>query len=411
MTGLQPTPVGPVRLYGPQLQNDPIGLYTQIRQQYGPVAPVLLDGDVAAWYVCGYREVEQVATDSQLFARDTRRWKAWDRIPDNWPLLAYVVYNPSVMFTEGPEHRRRAGAISDALGAVDQIELAAQCERIADRLIDGFVGGGEADLMVQYAEQIPLRATATMFGMPEAGAAGLVRDITISVDSSDPDSIDAYDRVQDVVQRLVEDKRRFPGPDVPSRLLQHPADLADQEIVLDLLVILSIAHQPTTNWIGNTIRLMLTDARFAATLSGGRASAGQALDEVLWQDTPTQNSIPRVATRDTHLGGQRIRAGDLIVLGLAGANADPRVCPDGDGAVGNRAQMSFSHGEHACPYPAPELAQVIAETSVEVLLDRLPDLTLAVPAGSLEWRSSVWVRGLTSLPVTFTPAPRRDRDG
>jgi cytochrome P450 len=194
-------------------------------------------------------------------------------------------------------------------------------------------------------------------------------------------------------------------------LLQHPADLADQEIVLDLLVILSIAHQPTTNWIGNTIRLMLTDARFAATLSGGRASAGQALDEVLWQDTPTQNSIPRVATRDTHLGGQRIRAGDLIVLGLAGANADPRVCPDGDGAVGNRAQMSFSHGEHACPYPAPELAQVIAETSVEVLLDRLPDLTLAVPAGSLEWRSSVWVRGLTSLPVTFTPAPRRDRDG
>src|SRR5207302_180620 len=80
-----------------------------------------------------------------------------------------------------------------------------------------------------------------------------------------------------------------------------------------------------------------------------------------------------------------------------------------DGAAGNRAQMSFSHGEHGCPYPAPELAEVIAKTSIEVLLDRLPDLTLAVPAGSLEWRPSVWVRGLTSLPVTFTPVPRRAR--
>lgn len=407
MTEMHPAPAGPVRLYGPQFQNDPAGLYRQIRQRYGPVAPVLLEGDIPAWFVCGYREVDQVATDSQLFTRDNQRWHAWDRIPDDWPLFAYVVDNPTVTFIEGPAHRRRAGAISDALAAVDQLELAAQCETIADQLIDEFASSGEADLMAQYAEQIPLRATAAMFGMSTADATGLVRDIAVSVDSAGEDSMDAYERVRDAMQLLVEDRRRFPCPDVPSRLLEHPADLADQEVALDLLVILSLAHQPTSNWIGNTIRLMLTDARFATTLSGGRASAGQALDEVLWQDTPTQNSIPRIATHDTHLGGQRIRAGDLLVLGLAAANADPRVRPGADGAVGNRAQMSFSHGEHSCPYPAPELAEVIAKTSVEVLLDRLPDLMLAVPAGSLVWRPSVWVRGLTSLPVTFTPVPGR----
>ena len=411
MTGPQPTPAGPVRLYGPQFQNDPAGVYRQIRQQYGPVAPVLLEGDIPAWFVSGYREVNQAATDSQLFTRGNQRWNAWDRIPGDWPLFAYVVDNPSVMFIEGPQHRQRAGAISDALAAVDQFELAAQCEQIADQLIDEFAGSGEADLMTQYAEQVPLRAAATMFGMPGADAAGLVRDITVSVDSAGEASMDAYERVHDAMQRLVEDKRRFPGADVPSRLLEHPAGLADQEVVLDLLVVLSIAHQPTSNWIGNSVRLMLTDASFATTLSGGRASAGQALDEVLWQDTPTQNSIPRVATRDTYLGGQRIRAGNLLILGLAAANADPRVSPGGEGAAGNRAQMSFSHGEHGCPYPAPELAEVIAKTSVEVLLDRLPDLTLAVPAGSLQWRPSVWVRGLTSLPVTFTPVPRRNRAG
>jgi cytochrome P450 len=411
MSGVQPTPAGPVRLYGPQFRDNPAGLYRQIREQFGPVAPVLLDGDIPAWFVCGYREVDQVATDSQLFTRDNQRWNAWDRIPDDWPLFAYVVDSPSVMFTEGPAQRQRAGAISDALAAVDQFELAVQCEQIADQLIDEFAGAGEADLMAQYAEQLPLRATAAMFGMSAAEATGLVRDLAVSVDSAGEDSMDAYERVHDAMQRLVEDRRRVPGPDVPSRLLEHPADLADQEIVLDLLVILSIAHQPTSNWIGNSVRLMLTDARFATALSGGRASAGQALDEVLWEDTPTQNSIPRIATRDTYLGGQRIRAGDLLVLGLAAANADPRVRPGADRPVGNRAQMSFGHGEHGCPYPAPELAEVIARTSVEVLLDRLPDLTLAVPAGSLGWRPSVWVRGLTSLPVTFTPVPRRGRAG
>jgi cytochrome P450 len=403
MTDPATATAGLARLYGPRFQRDPATLYADIRRGYGPVAPVLLEGDVPAWFVCGYRELHQVTTDAQLFARDTRRWNAWDRIPDGWPLLAHVVYNRSVMFTEGPEHRRRATAISDALAEVDQFDLGAHCERIADQLIDKFAGSGEAELMSQYAERIPLRAAAMMCGMPEADTPGLVADLVASLDSTGADSMEAFDRVQETMRLLVEDKRESPDSDVPSRLLADPANLSGEEIRLDLLVVLTAAHQHTTNWIGNTIRLMLTDDRFATSLAGGRASVGDALNEVLWHDTPTQNYIGRIATRDTRLGGQRIRTGDLLVLGLAAANADPHVQAADPGAGGNRAQMSFGHGEHGCPYPAPELAETIAKTSIEVLLDRLPDLTLAMPPDALEWRSSVWMRGLTRLPVTFTP--------
>jgi cytochrome P450 len=214
----------------------------------------------------------------------------------------------------------------------------------------------------------------------------------------------AQARMQEAVQDLVDHKRQYPGQDVPSHLLADTASLTGEEIVVDLLLVLLFSHQQTTNWIGNTIRLMLTDARFAITLSGGRASVGDALNEVLWHDTPTQNYIGRIATRDTSLGGQRIRTGDLMVLGLAAANTDPQVRPADGGAGGNRAMMSFGHGEHGCPYPAPELAEIIAKTSVEVLIDRLPDLVLAVPADQLEWRTSVLTRALTRLPVTFTPS-------
>ena len=394
---------GRVRLYGQQFHTDPASLYLAIRQRFGPVAPVLLDGDLPAWLVTGYREMHQVTTDNVLFARDTRRWNQWANVPSDWPLLPYVMHNPSVMFTELGEHQRRAGAIGDALSAVDQFELRAHCEKIADRLIDAFAGTGEADLIAQFANQIPLLAVAKMYGMSEAETPQLVRDVAMSLDVG-PEALPAYLRVQESMGRLVASKRATPGNDVPSQLITHKAGLSTEEIVQDLLVVTAAAQQPTANWIGNTIRLMLTDSRFAMTLTGGRGSVGQALNEVLWHDTPTQNFIGRFATRDTQLAGQRIRTGDMLVLGLAAANADPHVRPDlAAGSLGNHAHMSFGNGEHGCPYPAPEVAELIARSTVEVLLDRLPDLALAVPEEALVWQRSVWMRGLESLPVTFTP--------
>jgi cytochrome P450 len=399
MTGVVPR-ADAVPLYGPRYQHDPAAVYEEIRGKHGPVAPVLLEGDVPAWFVCGYRELHQVTTDSQLFARDTRRWNGWENVSEDWALLPRMLHNPSVMFTEGPEHQNRAGALSDALVSIDQFELATQCERIADQMIDRFAGAGEAELMSEYASWIPLRAAAMICGMPEAAARALVGDVMAAIGMSSGESqMAVLAQMQEALQQLVDHKRVNPGADVPSRLLADPANLGDEQIVADLLVVLMQAHQQTTNWIGNTVALMLTDERFAITLSGGRASVGDALGEVLWHDTPSQNYLGRIATRDTRLGGQRIRTGDLIVLGLAAANADPQVRP-AEGTAGNRAMMSFGHGEHGCPYPAPELAEIIAKTSIEVLIDRLPDLVLSAP---LEWRPSVWARGLTRLPVTFTP--------
>jgi hypothetical protein len=50
------------------------------------------------------------------------------------------------------------------------------------------------------------------------------------------------------------------------------------------------------------------------------------------------------------------------------------------------------------------VAQVVARTAVEVLLDRLPDLALAVPAEQLACQPLVIIRRLGALPVAFTPA-------
>ncbi|PJE98309.1 cytochrome [Streptomyces carminius] len=396
-----------VALSGLQYQQTPFELYRELRRKHGAVAPVLLDGGIPAWLALGYAEVSYVTSHDELFARDSRRWNQWPNIPADWPLLPYVGYQPSVLFTEGAEHQRRAGVISDALEGVDQLELSQHCQRIADQLVDRFAGSGQAELMSSYAHALPMRAAVQMCGMPLDGAdtEALVEDLRMSLDAAEGDDpVAAYVRVQERIQQLVADKRRSPGPDVTSRMIASPAGLADEEIVQDLISVIAAAQQPTGNWIGNTLRLLLTDDRFALNVSGGRVSVGQALNEVLWLDTPTQNFIGRWAVRDIQLGGRQIRAGDCVVLGLAAANTDPQIWPEGHvGAQVNSAHLSFSNGEHRCPFPAPQLADVIARTAVETLLERLPDIVLAVEPEELAWRPSIWMRGLTALPVAFTP--------
>jgi cytochrome P450 len=391
-------------LYGPRFQTDPAGIYRELRAAHGPVAPVELFGGVPAWLVIGYREVQLVTSQPKLFGRDSTRWNAWPTIAEDWPLRPMMTPVPSILYAEGAEHQRRSSAISDALAAVDPYELKTYCERVADRLVDEFAGRGEADLVAEYAHRMPLLVLCWMLGLDSAQVPVMIQALVDMLDGG-AGAQQGAQRLLAVMLELVEAKRAQPGADITSRLLVHPAGLSDDEVMRDLRVLLAAGHQPTAYWIANALRLMLTDDRFAASLSGGRRSVGQALTEALWEDTPTQNFAGRWATRDTSLGGQRIAAGDMVLLGLAGANADPAVRqPNGAAAEGNRAHLSFSHGEHRCPFPAQEAAEVIAGTAIEVLLDRLPDLRLAVAESALVWRPSAWVRALVALPVGFTPA-------
>lgn len=404
-SGRIPVPENAIPLYGPKFRTNPVAVYREARRLHGPVAPVLLDDDVPAWLVLGYRELCQVTGDTRLFSRDSRLWNLWDRIPPNWPLRSMLIPNASLRSTEGEEHQRRSSALRDALTAVDQFELRKQCEQLADMLIDRFAGKGEADLMAEYSFQLPMLAVGRMFGFPDEEAPDLLVELTATVQKKNPN--ESYKMAATRIGRYVAEKRKRPGPDVISRLVMHPVGLTTEKIVADLLFVLFAPATSTTNWIGNTLRLMLTDDRFAMTLAGGRRSVDQALNEVLWADTPIQAAPSRWASADTTLGGQRIRAGDLIIIGFAAAHTDPHVWAAASdrtgGAAGNRAHIAFGRGHHGCPDPAPELAEVIAKAAVEVLLDRLPDVTLVVEPDSLDWVDSVVVRGLTALPVRFTP--------
>ncbi|MGW1500875.1 cytochrome P450 [Streptomyces mirabilis] len=396
----------PVPLSGPRFQTEPAELYREMRRDHGAVTPVVLDGDIPAWLVLGYRELHQVTGDPVLFSRDSELWNQWDRIPDDWPLLPMIGRKqPSILYTVGERHRERAAMISDALEAVDAFELRAQAERFADELIDAACAKGETDLIGDYAALLPVRVLAMLYGFAEEQGPGLVTALNDMVNGRE-NALAGQQHLAGSMAQLIADRKAAPANDVVSRMLANTAGFTDEEIIQDLMVMMAAGHQPTADWIGNSLRLMLTDERFAASLFGGRNSVAEAMNEVLWEDTPTQNVAGRWASRDAQLGGHRVRAGDLLLLGLQGANSDPQVRTDGSALTGgNNAHFSFGHGEHRCPFLAQEVAEVIARTGIEVVLDRLPDIDLAVPADSLTRRPSPWLRGLTELPVRFTPTP------
>ncbi|MFE9170990.1 cytochrome P450 [Streptomyces kebangsaanensis] len=404
---MNPTPASaPVHLSGPLLQDDPAKVYREMRREHGSVVPVLLDGDVPAWLVLGYRELHQITGDPVLFSRDSDLWNQWVNIPDDWPLLPMIGRKqPSILYTVGERHRERAAMLITALEAVDPFELRGYAEKFADELIDGICPRGSADIVAEFAMLLPVRVLARLYGFADEEGPALVTALNDMIDGRER-AIAGQTHLFTSMTELVAVRKEKPAEDVVSRMLADTSGFTAEEICQDLMVMMAAGHQPTADWIGNSLRLMLTDGRFAASLFGGRNSVAEAMNEVLWEDTPTQNVAGRWAARDTQLGGRRIRAGDMLLLGLQGANSDPQVRTDGSALTGgNSAHFSFGHGEHRCPFPAQEIAEVIARTGIEVILDRLPDIDLAVPAASLTRRPSPWLRGLSELPVTFTPTP------
>jgi cytochrome P450 len=398
---VEPDPA-PIPLFGPRFLNDPQGLYREMRRRHGAVVPVELPGEVPAWLVIGYRELHQVTSDPELFPRDAALWNQWPKITPDWPLLPILPIAPSPALAD-TSHRAQQVNLDAALETMDPFVLRRDCEELSDRLIDGFCGRGATDLVGAFAEPLPVLALARMIGLPDAEGLELLRSMEIMGDAG-ADAQQSYARLSESMRQLITRKRDRPAADLATSLLQQ-GNYSEEACSLTLMSVLFAGHITTADWLVNSLRLMLTDDRFADAFGGGQRSIGQAMNEVLWEEAPTQILAGRWAVRDTRLGDKVIRAGDMLLLGLAGANADPDVRHYTDTEptnLGNSAHFAFGHGEYRCPYPAQQMAETIARTGIEVLLDRLPDIDLAVSPDTLVRRPSPFLSGMTSLPVRFT---------
>ncbi|NGO44379.1 cytochrome P450 [Streptomyces ureilyticus] len=389
------------RLYGPEAAIDPHGIYARLRKEHGPVAPILLEGDVPAWLVLGYRENRRVLDNPRQFTRDSRIWRDWTegRVDNASPLMQMVGWRPDCVSQDGEPHRRLRGAVTDNLQAVTGRGIRRHVTHFANKQIDAFADAGSADLVADFAEYLPMLVLTRVFGLPQ-GEGRTLAESCAQVIKGGAEALVHNDRIVRILGELAERKRLEPGSDFTTGLMEHHADLDEDEVLSHLRLVLIAAHTTTSNLLARVLQLVLTDTTRLAGLVSGQLNISAVVEEVMW-NTPPLTVLPgRFATADLELGGHRIREGDLLVLGLNAGNVDPEIRPDvGVSVHGNQSHLAFSGGPHECP--GQNIGQAIIETAVDVLLHRLPGLRLAVAPEELTSTASTWEARLDRLPVEF----------
>jgi cytochrome P450 len=390
--------VGPrYSIYSEEFANDPHRAYAAMRDRHGALVPIELAPGVPATLVIGYAAALRILNDPERFPADPRNWQ--NSIPADSPVRPMMEWNPTVLRSSGELHQRYRRAHVYALDGIDLYKLRQDVERIAIPLINLFCESGKADLVTQYAFPLVFEVLNRMVGCtPELGQR--VADGVAALF----EGIDAEWGMKHLAEALLElivEKRACPGDDVASRLVHHSARLDDEEALFNLSTIYGAGVEPQQNLIVNTLLLMMTDERFGGSMLGGSLATRDALDEVLFNDPPLANfctTYPRqpVLVEDTWLP-----ADQPVLISLAACNNDPAI--RGGEFAGNRSHLAWSIGPHACPARSP--AYVVVEAAIDLLLDALPELELAVPVEELVWRPGPFHRALAALPVVFPPSP------
>jgi cytochrome P450 len=139
-----------------------------------------------------------------------------------------------------------------------------------------------------------------------------------------------------------------------------------------------------------------------AELQADPARIPHAVEELLRYDGPVERTLNRWAATDVELGGQTIRKGDGVIVIVGSANHDPSRFDDPDRLDFDRddvKHLAFGRGSHYC-LGAP-LARLEAEIALTTLLQRLPELRLAMSLEDLYWRPLPGFRNLAELRIAW----------
>ncbi|MDE1675492.1 cytochrome P450 [Nocardia gipuzkoensis] len=384
-------------LYSEEYAADPHQAYHEMRRKYGPLVPVELTPDLPATLVIGYHTALRILNDPERFSADPRTWQKG--VPGECPILPMLEWRPNAVRSMGLEHLRYRQATVASIAEIDLYALHSIVEQIAIPLINDFCQDGTADLIGQFAFPLTFAVLNSILGCPPAIGQQVATGMAAIFEGVNADKGNAM--ITDALFELVQMKRKEPGDDATSRLLQHHAGLDDVEMIHQLAILYGAGIEPVQNLIGNTLRLMLTDHRFAGGILGGSLSTRDALDEVLFTDPPMDNCCISYPKQPILIDGVWLPAHQPVLISIAGCNNDPTI--NTGEYTGNRAHLAWGAGPHACP--ARSVAYLIAQDAIDQLLDALPELQLAVSAQDLLWRPGPFHRAAKSLPATFPVSP------
>jgi cytochrome P450 len=290
-------------------------------------------------------------------------------------------------------------------------------EESAREIVDALAeAGGECDFAMDVAVKHPLRVLCTNLGLPREQEARVLEVTNQLFAIDDPEiGLGAEEDRDAAIQRLglelfqmfqpiIEERRANPRDDLASVLANgtvngEPMDLMDT--LGYYLITFTAGHDTTKNALAGGMHAFLHHPGEYAKLRANPGLAKSAVEEVVRWASPV-NYMKRTASRDAAVGGQKISAGDELVLFYASGNRDDEVF---DAPFEFRIDRSpnrhvgFGYGEHFC------LGAHLARRSQVALLDELARRVETVePSGEAAWIEASFVVGLKHLPMRYRMA-------
>ncbi|MER6912683.1 cytochrome P450 [Streptomyces sp. NPDC000594] len=409
------------------LYRDPYPLFARARRTEG-LLPV---PECDAWLVARDEDVREVLLRPDDFSsRDVLR-------PDVLPgpaalavLAGGFEQRPTVVSSDGAEHRRHRAPLNRALSAGQVSALMPYARRCAESLVAAFTGGGPdagpgpvpphgtAELMSAYALPLSGRVVGRLIGFDdEADADTAVRranraEALVYRPLAPDEQVGAAEEVvalQHRIDALAHDRRAAPRDDLCSALVTAlaPGDAPltpDQrhEIVAQVQNFLLAGELTTTALVGTALLHLLTARDQWELLCAKPELIPAAVEEAVRYDTAIQ-AFRRTTTRPVTLAGTRLPAGAVLLVAYGSANRDEARHERPDVFDITRLQgpghLAFGHGPHRCP--GARLAREQLRLTLELLTGRLPALHLDPHRPAPVMRPTLIHRSPESLPVRW----------
>jgi cytochrome P450 len=267
-------------------------------------------------------------------------------------------------------------------------------------LIDEFIADGEVDLAQRLFIPAPAVGLAHFLGLEpdrERWHGWASRVVGLAPDPASLPEIMAY------FDQVYEDRTAEPRDDLPSDLLVAEVEGGRRLTRAEWLGIIAAMFfgglETTSNAASHILWFLHRNPEIRAAVASSGDGLPGALEELLRLTSPAPHHC-RTTTGEVHVAGQRIPAGERVMLWWIAANRDPREfsAPGTfDPSRPPNQHVAFGAGVHRCI--GLHLARLELRVLFEEVLRRMPDFavddTRVVQYGGI-------TRGIESLPVTFT---------
>lgn len=365
-----------------------------------------------AWLVSPYDDVIALLKDKDRFAHDPRNAGRAQRAGIAWWMPRFVrVLTDHMLGTDEPDHRRLRRLVDKAFGRRGIEGMRARIETITDELLDRLEGTKDADLVAEFARPLPLTVICELLGLPHDDRRKFTRWVEAMTQPPSvlgiARSFPALLQISRYLRAQFEERRRNPQADLITALVEAEdagEQLNEDELLSMVFLLLVAGHETTVHLLGSGTLALLQNPGEHAKLAADWDLIGPSVEELLRYTSPVEFATVRYPIEDTVLSGQTIPKGEPILPALGAANCDGQHFdhPERlDIARAPNSHVALGSGIHFCL--GQQLARLEAQIAFEHLFKRFPEMSLACPAQELQWRGTLGLRGLASLPVRLHP--------